>query len=120
MPNLTLEYTRNLPRVDLQAVLAECNQALAESGQFSEIDIKSRAIRVEDFVIGTAPDNRAFVYATLALLSGRPPEVKRDLSQRLLTLLRAHFLPAPGLVVQIAVELADMDRDSFSKITVGQ
>ena len=119
MPNLTLEYTRNLPAVDLSAVLADCNRTLAESGQFSELDIKGRALRVDDFAIGTAPEARAFVFATFSLLSGRAPEVKRDLSQRLLTVLKAHFPPVPGLVIQIAVELQDMDRDSFLKIIAG-
>lgn len=118
MPNLTLEYTRNLPAFDINAVLVDCNRALAESEQFLEIDIKSRAFGVDDFVIGTASGNRAFVYARLALLSGRSAEIKRDLGQRILSILQQHFPPIPGLTIQLAVELIDMERDSFSKITI--
>lgn len=118
MPNLTLEYTRNLPAFAPLAALQECNQTLDESGQFAEIDIKSRAVAVDTFVIGTVPDNRAFVHATLALLSGRPPEVKRDLSHRLLSVLQRHIPATPGLHIQIVVELQDMERDSFSKLHV--
>lgn len=118
MPNLTLEYTRNLPAFDINAVLVDCNRVLAESGQFLEIDIKSRAFGIDDFAIGTASGQRAFVYATLALLSGRSVEIKRDLSQRILSVLQQHFPSIPGLTLQIAVELTDMERDSFSKITI--
>lgn len=117
MPNLTLEYTANLPAVDLAAVLAECNRTAADSGQFSEIDIKSRAVRVDDFVIGTEAGDRAFVYVTFALLAGRSPEIKRDLSQRLQTVLQKHFTAPPGQTLQIAVEMRDMERDSFIKVT---
>jgi len=117
MPNLTLEYTANLPAVDLAAVLAECNRTAADSGQFSEIDIKSRAVRVDDFVIGTEPGDRGFVYVTFALLAGRSPEVKRDLSQRLQTVLQKHFIAPPRLTLQIAVEMRDMERDTFIKVT---
>ena len=118
MPHLTLEYTPNLPAFDARALLMECNQVLADSGQFAEVDIKSRTAVVEPFVVGIATEPRGFIHATLALLSGRSPEIKRDLSQRLSTVLQRHFPPIPGLHLQIVVELQDMDRDSFTKVYV--
>ena len=89
--------------------------ALFASGQFTEIDIKSRAVRHDVFVIGTDPAHRAFVYARLALLSGRSPEIKRDLAQRLQAVLEKFFPHSGGLNLQLSVELQDMDRDSFLK-----
>ena len=115
MPHLIIEYSRNTPEFDAHALLLECNQALFASGQFTEIDIKSRAVRHDVFVIGTDPAHRAFVYARLALLSGRPPEIKRDLAQRLQAVLEKFFPHSGGLNLQLSVELQDMDRDSFLK-----
>ena len=116
MPHLTIEYSGNTPAFNERALLLECNQTLFASGQFTEIDIKSRSVRHELFVIGTEPDNRAFVYARLALLSGRSPDIKRDLAQRLLAVLEKHFPQSGGLNLQLSVELQDMERDSFLKV----
>ena len=115
MPHLTIEYSSNTPEFDAHALLLECNQTLFESGQFVEIDIKSRAVRLDTFVVGTEPDKRAFVYARLALLSGRSPEIKRDISRRLHAVLEKRFQHSNGLNLQFSVELQDMDRDSFLK-----
>ena len=115
MPHLTIEYSSNTPEFDARALLLECNQALFDSGQFTEIDIKSRALRHDTFVVGTEPANRAFVYARLALLSGRSPEIKRDISRRLNDVLSKFFQHSNGLNLQFSVELQDMDRDSFLK-----
>ena len=115
MPNLTIEYTSNLPAFDTRRLLAACNRAMAESGHFQESDIKSRALCVEDFVIGTSAEPRAFVHASFALLSGRSADIKRDLAQRLLSILEERFPPVPGLEIQLLVELRDMERESFQK-----
>ncbi len=115
MPHLTLEYTENLKSLDAPSLLSALNTALVESGQFEEIDIKSRAVRLDCFAIGTSNEARAFVHAKLALLSGRTPAIKADLSRRLLQVLQARCQPVGGLQVQLCAEILDIDRDSYAK-----
>jgi 5-carboxymethyl-2-hydroxymuconate isomerase len=82
-----LEYTANLP-LNADVALIRLNNA-GGSGQFAaEFDIKSRAVKVETFKVGTAMGERAFVHVKLALLSGRSPQIKKQLSESLLAVLQ--------------------------------
>lgn len=118
MPHLTIEYTNNLPGFDARNLLVELNRILAASGHFDEIDIKSRAIAFDTHVIGTEKASRAFVHAKLAILSGRSPAVKREISERLLQGLKEHCPPLAGGHIQFCAEILDIDRDSYSKSSV--
>lgn len=120
MPHLHLEYTANLTQLETDKVLLRLNHALVGSGQFAaEFDIKSRAVKVEHFRVGTSMNARGFIAVRLALLSGRSPQIKQQLSQSLLAVLQ-DLGPWPADVqVQLSVELLDIDRDSYSKIALG-
>ncbi|KFG70696.1 5-carboxymethyl-2-hydroxymuconate Delta-isomerase [Microvirga sp. BSC39] len=115
MPHLTLEFTRNLTGFDAQKALLHMNKAIFGSGHFDEVDIKSRAIPIDCFVIGTSPENRGFIHARLALMSNRPPAVRHALSTMLLQELSGLVPEHPGLHVQICVEILEIERDTYSK-----
>jgi|APIni6443716594_1056825.scaffolds.fasta_scaffold303677_2 5-carboxymethyl-2-hydroxymuconate isomerase len=55
MPHLTLEYTRNLIGLDPVVALQRLNEAMMASGLFNDADIKSSAIPIEQWQIGTGP-----------------------------------------------------------------
>lgn len=116
MPHLIVEYSRNLTDFPEAQVLAELNQTVTSSPEvLKESDLKTRIVSLDSYAIGTAPDPRAFVHAQMRLLSGRSPETKRDLSDRIATVLR-RLTPKPeGVLVQLSVELVDMDRGSYTK-----
>ncbi|AZF04297.1 5-carboxymethyl-2-hydroxymuconate Delta-isomerase [Pseudomonas sp. R5-89-07] len=120
MPHLHLEYTANLAQLDTDKALLRLNHALVASGQFgAEFDIKSRAAKVESFRVGTGLGARGFVAVRLALLSGRSPQIKQQLSQSLLAVLQDLGPWPEGVQVQLSVELRDIDRDAYSKQAVG-
>lgn len=116
MPHLIVEYSRNLPGFPEAQALAELNQAVTASPEvLDEADLKSRFVLADSFEVGTAPANRAFVHAQLRLLSGRTPEAKKDLAERIAGVLR-RLAPRPaGVLVQLSVEVVDMDRGSYLK-----
>ena len=62
MPHLTLEYTRNLTGFNPSKALNAINEAMFDSGLFSEADIKSRALACEQFCIGVEAAPRAFAH----------------------------------------------------------
>lgn len=120
MPHLTLEYTSNLSSLDATAAIARLNQVLAASGQFEEeIDIKSRAVRLESFAIGTVTGGRGFAHARLAILSGRSPETRSALSHQLLAALKEVCRSQAGLHTQLCVEIQEIDRSSYAKAVAG-
>ncbi|MDF0604767.1 5-carboxymethyl-2-hydroxymuconate Delta-isomerase [Neisseriaceae bacterium TC5R-5] len=115
MPHLTLEYSNNLSDFSPQPVLEALNQALLLSGEFAEIDIKSRAIAFEHFQIGTEKQRRGFIHVTLAIFSGRSTKKKQSISQKLLhALQQAAKLPA-DIEVQLCAEIIEIDRAAYSK-----
>ncbi len=115
MPHLTLEYTSNLSDLDPKRILIALNHALVASGQFEEFDIKSRALPLDTFLVGTADERRAFVHAKLALLSGRSAQTKSDLSGAMLRVLRMACKGLADCPVQLCAEIIDMDRASYAK-----
>ncbi|WP_248749665.1 5-carboxymethyl-2-hydroxymuconate Delta-isomerase [Pseudomonas sp. MWU15-20650] len=120
MPHLHLEYTANLTDLAVEKTLLRLNNVLMASGQFgSEFDIKSRAVKVERFLVGTSLSPRGFIAVTLSLLSGRSPQVKKQLSESLLAALQDLGEWPADLQVQLSVELLDIDRDAYSKVAIG-
>ena len=119
MPHLHMEYTANLPELNADVALIRLNNALVASGEFSaEFDIKSRAVKLETFKVGTALGERAFVHVKLALLSGRSPQIKKQLSESLLAVVQDLCEWPTGVEVQLAVEILDIDRESYSKVAI--
>ena len=120
MPHLHLEYTANLTDLAVEKTLLRLNNVLMASGQFgSEFDIKSRALKVESFQVGTSLSPRAFIAVKLSLLSGRSPQVKKRLSESLLAALQDVGEWPADMQVQLSVQLVDMDRESYSKVAIG-
>ena len=116
MPHLIVEYSQNLAGFPEAQALTELNQAVTSSPEvLDEADLKSRFVLVDSFEVGTAPANRAFVHAQLRLLSGRTPEAKKDLSERVAGVLRRLSPKPAGVMVQLSVEIVDMDRGSYVK-----
>ena len=119
MPHLSVEYTDNLPQFHAAPVLLALNQALLDSGQFEEQDIKSRAIRLDTYRTGTSSAPRAFVHVRIAILSGRSAETRSALSDGVLRALQGACEWPSALRVQLSVEVVDMDRGSYAKAVIG-
>lgn len=116
MPHLYVEYSANLTGLNEQALLEQLNHAVCSHATVAdEADLKSRIAPVQQYRIGLQPADRGFVHVQLRLLAGRTDDVKKELSDRLSTVLRA-LVPQPaGVMVQLSVEIADMDRGSYFK-----
>lgn len=118
MPHITVEYTRNLDGFDPAKVLAGVNRACLDSGLFSEADIKSRALALDCFAVGTASQERAFVHVRVALLTGRGSEERKALSGAVLAVLNSEVHAMGGMEVQLSVETVEIDRPSYAKALV--
>lgn len=114
MPHLTIEYSNNLCQFDPQNALLKLNQALIDSGHFSEADIKSRAIHFDHFLIGNQA-GRAFIHIKLCILSNRPAAIKKELATAMLAALSGQIANPDQLQIQICAEIIDIDRESYSK-----
>jgi 5-carboxymethyl-2-hydroxymuconate isomerase len=118
MPHLVMEYTANLlPDFSPAQALHRMNTVMLASGEFVPDHIKSRAIRLDDFLVGDSAQG-GFIHARLHLLSGRDAQVKHAISEGLVAALRSCIASSNVLPVQITAEALDMDRSSYSKSIV--
>jgi 5-carboxymethyl-2-hydroxymuconate isomerase len=114
-----MEYTANLPELNADVALIRLNNTLVGSGQFAaEFDIKSRAIKVQTFKVGTSLGERGFVHVKLAMLSGRSPQIKKQLSESLLAVVQDLCEWPKDVEVQVCVEILDIDRESYTKTAI--
>ena len=116
VPHCTLEYSDNLTDFAAGQMLAALNAELLASGLFAEADIKSRAVRLEQFAVGVAPAPRAFVHLTLSVLSGRSVDERAALARRVLAVLEAGCSAPAATELQLSADVAEMERATYAKI----
>ena len=116
MPHMIVEYTQNLTGLNEAQLMTELNAVVCSNPTVAdEADLKTRIYALQQYCIGTNSTNRGFVHVQLRLLAGRTPEVKKQLSDAIGAVLRQHVPQPAGLMVQLSVEIADMDRGSYYK-----
>ena len=120
MPHLVLEYSANVPdRPDLRRVLLDLHLALLASALFERKDLKSRAVRHDVFAVADGAEDRAFVALSIAILEGRPDEVKAALSEAALdVLIRAYPRLVAGGRGAVSVEVRDLHRASYRRMRI--
>jgi 5-carboxymethyl-2-hydroxymuconate isomerase len=90
MPHLILEYTDNLD-FDVQPLLARLHAELVATGVINLKGIKSRAVRHTEYRIADDKPQYAFVHVSLLIREGRPLEIQKQASQRLMAVLKDIF-----------------------------
>lgn len=116
MPHLYVEYSANLTGLPEQQLLTELTAAVCSHPTIAdEFDVKARITPVRQFVIGTQPGLRGFVHVHLRWMSGRTPEAKKEVSDRMAAVLH-RLTPHPaGMLVQLSVDVSEMERSCYYK-----
>ena len=90
MPHLILEYTDNI-EVDVQPLLARLHEEVVATGAINLKGIKSRAIKHTQYRVADGDPDYAFVHVGLLIREGRPIEVQKDATQRVMKVLKETF-----------------------------
>jgi 5-carboxymethyl-2-hydroxymuconate isomerase len=90
VPHLTLEYSDNL-EVDVQPLLARLHEEVVTTGAINLKGIKSRAIKHTQYRIADGDPDYAFVHVGLLIREGRPIEVQKEATQRVMRVLKETF-----------------------------
>lgn len=90
MPHLTLEYSENM-EVDVQPLLARLHEEVAATGAIHLKGIKSRAIKHTQYRIADGDPDYAFVHVGLLIREGRPIEIQKEATQRVMKVLKETF-----------------------------
>ena len=90
MPHLTLEYSDNI-EVDVQPLLARLHEEVVATGALNLKGIKSRAIKHRQYRVADGDPDYAFVHVGLLIREGRPIEVQKEATQRVMKVLKETF-----------------------------
>ena len=90
MPHLTLEYSDNI-EVDVQPLLARLHEEVVATGAINLKGIKSRAIKHRQYRVADGDPDYAFVHVGLLIREGRPIEVQKEATQRVMNVLKETF-----------------------------
>jgi 5-carboxymethyl-2-hydroxymuconate isomerase len=108
MPHLTLEYTDNLD-FDVQPLLERLHSELVATGAINLKGLKSRALRHSEYRIADGNPQYAFVHVNLLIREGRPLEIQKDTSQRVLAVLKETFGERfEGGYLSLSVDIQEM------------
>ena len=90
MPHLTLEYSDNI-EVDVQPLLARLHEEVVATGAINLKGIKSRAIKYTQYRVADGDPDYAFVHVGLLIREGRPIEIQKEATQRVMRVLKETF-----------------------------
>ena len=90
MPHLTLEYTDNI-EVEVQPLLARLHEEVVATGAINLKGIKSRAIKHSQYRIADGNPEYAFVHVGLLIREGRPIEIQKEATRRVMVVLKETF-----------------------------
>ena len=118
MPHLVLEYTANLAgQVDHRALFGKLHATMMAGGEFRQEEIKSRAIRLDDYYIGNGDPENAFVHLKVSMLDKRGDVAMQRIAQSLLPVLEDSYRQAfETHKCQICVEAVGMQTDCYFKV----
>src|SRR5699024_4990705 len=93
MPHITVEYTDNIDReANIPLLLEQINKTIARHGDVFPIGgLRTRAIRLTDYVIADNMENDAFVQVTMKIGPGRSEKVKKQVTGEMFDMMEAHF-----------------------------
>ena len=111
MPHFIAEYSANIKDdIDFQDFFGQVNTFLGNTGVFPLGGIRSRAIRMDDYVIADAQHDYAFIHMTLKVGAGRDLETRKGVAEALFKLIEAHFQPLKDKrLLAISFEMIELD-----------
>lgn len=111
MPHFTAEYSANIKDdIDFQDFFTKVNTFLGATGVFPLGGIRSRAIRMDDYVIADAKHDYAFIHMTLKVGAGRDLETRQRVAEELFALIDAYFKPLKDKrLLAVSFEMTELD-----------
>jgi 5-carboxymethyl-2-hydroxymuconate isomerase len=110
MPQITVDYSENLESAfDRRAFALALHPLVVETVDTKLDACKTRFRQVEETVVGGGTPAATVIHISIALLPGRAPELKAQLSEAVLDLLAGHIEPVEGTLPAISAEVRDLE-----------
>ncbi|MCX4822623.1 isomerase [Streptomyces sp. NBC_01142] len=110
MPQITVDYSESLESsFDRQGFALALHPLIVETIDTQLAACKSRFRRVVETLVAGGTPSDAVVHIGIALLPGRAPELKAQLSETVLDLLAEYLKPADGVTPVVSAEVRDLE-----------
>lgn len=122
MPHLVIEHSADIKNSETKNLQKEILKIMSKAeGNFDPDQCKCRSFSFDEYLVGHLnPPTSSFVHVTLKVLTGRTPEVRKSLSQKIAELTK-NFLINLNLKTSrwdISVDLVEMDAQTYQKIRI--
>ena len=107
MPHCIIEFSNDL-NTRIKETVKTVTVDIENSGLFDKRTIKTRAIPINDYLVGGTEES--FIHVTVKMLEGRSGVQKKELSQRILSSVMKLYD-----IENISVEIMDLHTYSYSK-----
>ncbi len=112
MPHIWIEYSANLrPELNVGSLMKTIqNVAIDDGSVFPLAGARTRAIRIDDYLIADGHPDNAFVHVTLKIGHGREETVKKQAGERIFAALQRALAPIMAsrpLGITMQIEEAD-------------
>lgn len=110
MPHIIVEYSSNLtPDLDVTGLTHELHGALDGLYNVTQDRLKTRAVKLDNFLVGVNGASGQMVHITLKLLTGRKVEARKEMGQILASIAQKYI----SLETALTVEIAELDKETY-------
>ena len=117
MPHLRLEYTDNINiPTNFDNLFKKLHRVLVEYGDIDINNCKSRAIKLDRYLISDGQTSESFVHLDVRIFAGRSKEAIRDIGEHLRSVLVENFVKNEARDnVQITIEVQEIKKKHYFK-----
>ena len=113
MPHIVIEYSNNLDSLNIGALVHDCHHALNGLHNVTTDRVKTRAIKLSDFCVGTSDEKGQMMHVTLRLMTGRSIDARQELAKKLEDVVRKHLSVDQYPNAALTIEIVELDRETY-------
>jgi 5-carboxymethyl-2-hydroxymuconate isomerase len=122
MPHIIIETSKNILTKEALKIGQEIQQIMAKivEGKFDPDQCKIRVINYENYLVGLEENDENFIHISIKILAGRAVEIRQKLASQSFESVNNFYknLKLPQKRCDISVDIIEMDRDTYQKITI--
>lgn len=113
MPHIMIEYSANLTELNVTKLMQDCHHALDGLHNIATERVKTRAIKLDHFLVGHHGQNGQMIHVTLKLMTGRSSEARQELARILYDTVRTHLPQGRYPSAALTVEVVELDKETY-------
>ena len=122
MPHIIIETSKNILAKEAVKIAKEIQQIMAKivEGKFDPDQCKIRVINYENYQVGLEENDENFIHISIKILAGRAVEIRQKLASQSIEFSNNFYktLKLPQKRCDISVDIIEMDRETYQKITI--